>query len=128
MNYSRQTVLSWEDLEARMLELGGALIDEIDNGDEDIPTEVRTNMLRAALSPEDFEEFMELERVVEDPREQEPYFVADSYFEEYTKEQVDDRYRLPPSWVVIDWEATAKNVQVDYAYVEFGGKGWWYRE
>lgn len=97
MNYSRQTVLSWEDLEARMLELGGALIDEIDNGDEDT-------------------------------REQEPYFVADSYFEEYTKEQVDDRYRLPPSWVVIDWEATAKNLQVDYAYVEFGGKGWWYRE
>ena len=118
MNYSRQTVLSWEDLEARMLELGGVLIDEIDNGDEDIPTEVRTNMLRAALSPEDFEEFMELERVVEDTREQGPYFVADSYFEEYIKEQVDD----------IDWEATAKNLQVDYAYVEFGGKGWWYRE
>ncbi len=56
--------------------------------------------------------------------------VRDSYFAEYTQEFLEDCGELPknlPSYIVIDWEATAANVQADYTAVEFDGVTYWMR-
>jgi hypothetical protein len=47
-----------------------------------------------------------------------------SYFVEYVEELCEDCGYLPkdlPSWIVIDWDATARNVEVDYTSVDFDG-------
>ena len=32
-----------------------------------------------------------------------------------------------PNWIVVDWEATAENVAMDYTVVEFEGETWYMR-
>ena len=49
--------------------------------------------------------------------------IRESYFVEYCQELCSDIGALPkeiPSYVVIDWEATAENLKADYTEVEFG--------
>jgi len=50
--------------------------------------------------------------------------IRESYFTEYAEELVKDIGDLPkdiPSYLVIDWDATAENLKVDYAEGEFDG-------
>ncbi len=50
--------------------------------------------------------------------------VRESYFVDYCRELVADIGDMPremPSYVVIDWEATAKNIAADYTEVDFDG-------
>lgn len=57
-------------------------------------------------------------------------FIRDSYFTEAMKELVEDIGDLPknaPAYLVIDWEATADNLRVDYSSVEIDGAIYWYR-
>jgi hypothetical protein len=47
-----------------------------------------------------------------------------SYFVDYCKEMLEDCGELPknlPSYIEIDWKATARNLEVDYTPVDFGG-------
>jgi len=56
--------------------------------------------------------------------------IRDDYFADAMEELVKDIGDLPhdiPDYLVIDWEATAKNLRVDYASVEFDGETYWYR-
>jgi hypothetical protein len=56
--------------------------------------------------------------------------IRDSYFEDYAQELVQDIGDLPdniPGYLVIDWVATANNIQKDYSSVEFAGVTYWYR-
>lgn len=56
--------------------------------------------------------------------------VCDSHFTDYARELLEDCGTVPadlPSWVEIDWEATARNVRVDYTPVEIDGLTYWYR-
>jgi hypothetical protein len=56
--------------------------------------------------------------------------IRDSYFERYCEELCQDIGDLPrdmPSYLVIDWEATARNIRVDYTSVEFDGVTYWVR-
>ena len=56
--------------------------------------------------------------------------VCDSYFTTYARELLEECGTIPrdlPSWVEIDWEATARNVRVDYTPVEIDGVTYWYR-
>ncbi|MBF3417197.1 hypothetical protein ISF41_12585 [Burkholderia pseudomallei] len=56
--------------------------------------------------------------------------IRDSYFTEYAQELVTDIGDMPreiPSYIEIDWEATATNIRVDYSDVEFDGATYWYR-
>lgn len=56
--------------------------------------------------------------------------IRDAYFPYYAREMLEDCGTIPrdlPSWVVIDWDATARNVRVDYARVEIDGVTYWYR-
>jgi len=56
--------------------------------------------------------------------------VRDSYFTNYARQMLEDCGTIPkdlPAWVEIDWEATARNVQVDYTSVEIDGVTYWAR-
>lgn len=47
------------------------------------------------------------------------------YFTEYCKELLNDIGELPrdlPDYIVIDWDATADNLKVDYTEVDFDGQ------
>ena len=48
-------------------------------------------------------------------------------FEEYVEDLLDELGYIPkdfPSWIEIDWEATANNVRQDYTEVEYQGKSY----
>lgn len=50
--------------------------------------------------------------------------IRESYFEEYCEELCTDIGDLPkeiPSYIVIDWAATAQNLRVDYTEVDYDG-------
>jgi len=56
--------------------------------------------------------------------------IRDDYFTEYAEELVKDIGDLPqniPSYIVIDWEATAENLKQDYTEVDFDGETYWIR-
>lgn len=56
--------------------------------------------------------------------------IAESYFTEYCQELVSDIGDMPrniPDYIEIDWEATARNLKVDYSEVEVNGFTYFYR-
>lgn len=56
--------------------------------------------------------------------------IRDSYFVTAMQELCEDIGDMPkgfPSYIEIDWEATARNLQVDYTSVEFDGVTYWVR-
>ena len=56
--------------------------------------------------------------------------IRDTYFTDYAEEMTKDCEGLPrdiPSYIVIDWEATAENIKVDYTSVDFDGVTYWVR-
>lgn len=56
--------------------------------------------------------------------------ICDSYFTEAMQELCADIGDVPkdmPAYLVIDWEATAENLKVDYTSVEFDGVTYWVR-
>lgn len=82
----------------------------------------------AEQNPDDAEELRVLEALAE---ECEDYasdwrrgeaLIRESYWEDYVQELLD-----MPHYLVIDWEATARNIAVDYAEVDFGGVTYYIR-
>jgi hypothetical protein len=56
--------------------------------------------------------------------------ICDSYFTDYARELLEDCGTIPrdmPSWVEIDWDATARNVRMDYTPIDIDGVTYWYR-
>jgi len=55
--------------------------------------------------------------------------IRDSHFTDYAQELVCDCYDLKgvPPFVHIDWEATAREVRMDYSATEIGSVTYWYR-
>ena len=50
--------------------------------------------------------------------------IRESHWKEYAQELAEDIGGMPkdlPSWVVIDWEATADNLKADYSEVDYDG-------
>ena len=56
--------------------------------------------------------------------------ISNDYFVEYATDLVKDIGDMPrniPSYIEIDWQATANNVQQDYSCVDVGENTYWYR-
>lgn len=56
--------------------------------------------------------------------------IRESYFADYCQDLVIDCGGLPasiPDYLVIDWEATSRNLKVDYSEVEIDGVTFFYR-
>lgn len=90
----------------------------------------------AEQNPDDAEELRELEALAEecegyasDWRHGEA-LIRESYWEDYVQELLEDCGDIPrnlPHYLVIDWEATARNIAVDYTEVDFGGVTYYIR-
>lgn len=58
------------------------------------------------------------------------YLVDDYHFPSYVQEMLEDCGTVPkdlPYWVEIDWDATARNVRMDYTEVTVNGRTYWTR-
>lgn len=56
--------------------------------------------------------------------------IRDSHFTDYAREMLEDCGTIPrdmPWFVEVDWEATARNVRMDYAATDIDGGTYWYR-
>ena len=56
--------------------------------------------------------------------------IRGSYFSDYARELLEDCGDIPrnlPHYIEIDWEATARNIRVDYTEIDFGGVSYWIR-
>lgn len=85
----------------------------------------------AAENSDDADELAALEALQEEAEDYCPDWrygatlIRESYFTEYCKELLKDIGDLPkdiPNYIVIDWEATADNIRVDYTEVDFDGE------
>ena len=56
--------------------------------------------------------------------------IRDSHFTDYAREMLEDCGDIPramPFYVVIDWDATARNVRTDYTCTDIADVTYWYR-
>lgn len=56
--------------------------------------------------------------------------IADSYFTDYARELCEEIGDIPkelPHYIEIDWNATARNIRVDYTPVKINGATYWTR-
>ena len=56
--------------------------------------------------------------------------IRETYFTDYVQEMLEDCGTIPrdlPHWVHIDWEATAREVKMDYSYISIGEVDYLYR-
>lgn len=110
-----------------------ARIEEIeadrDSFNEDAGNEAAAGKWEVAF-PEDAEELRALKALADEAEDYAPDWrhgealIRESYFKKYCQELLEDCGDLPsnlPDYIVIDWEATARNIKVDYTEVDFGG-------
>ena len=58
------------------------------------------------------------------------YLIRDSYFPDYAREMLEDCGVISgdlPHYIVIDWEATAENILMDYSQIDIDGATYYYR-
>ena len=58
------------------------------------------------------------------------YLIVEDDFEDFLKQDLEDCGYIPkdfPTWIEIDWKATANNVKQDYLEVEFRGTNYLFR-
>jgi len=94
------------------------------------------------LSPDDIEEARRLRAIMDDlatcgggdekweGQWYPAYLVADWHFTDYAREMLEDCGTIPadfPAWIEIDWNATARNVRMDYTPIEVNGRTYWTR-
>lgn len=126
---NRQDVLDSRDIIERLQELRDerdnlqAMIDEADEGDE-----LPKDELQAWLD-DNGDELKALESLESDCEGYSDWqygetLIRRSYWVDYVRELLEDCGDIPkniPWYVSIDWEATAKNIEADYAEVDFDG-------
>lgn len=87
-------------------------------------------------NPDDYAELVALTSLREEAGDYTPDWqygatlIRDSYFTDYARELCEDVGDIPrniPYYIVIDWDATARNIQQDYTSVEFDGVTYWVR-
>lgn len=128
-------VIGSRDIMARV----AALQEERDNcltdvGDDASPEQRATTWARDY--PEDAAELAALESVAEQGEHiaadwhHGETLIHDDYFTRYAMELLTDCGDLPkdlPWYVVVDEEATARNIQADYGAIDFAGATYWIR-
>ena len=124
--------LDSRELEERINEL---IIEFVDVTEDDPADIMSVDDWKFGLSQSDAEELAALLELREEAEgmgwEHGIPFIPETHFPIYVKELLADCGYIPadlPDWVVIDWEATAQNVSVDYSTVEFRGVWYYFRE
>jgi hypothetical protein len=92
--------------------------------------------LGSGLTDEEKEELTSLKALAEEAEGYAPDWhygetlIRDSYFTEYAREMLEDCGEIPknlPHYIEIDWDATTRNIRVDYTSVDFDGVTYWIR-
>jgi hypothetical protein len=135
---SNQDVMDSRDIEERIDELEaeqGALIDAIAD-EENAQAEAALCDSLSKWNNENAEELASLKAFRDEMADYCPDWthgttlVRDSYWKEYVQEMLADIGDIPedlPAYIVIDWNRTADNIQVDYTSGEFDGVTYWAR-
>jgi hypothetical protein len=127
-------VIDSRDIIERITELESELADFLEETEEDEDgVEVVVN------DEDDFDDIAEL-RTLRELRDEVDGYASDwkygvtlirrTYWVEYVEEMLKDIGDLPrdiPSYIEIDWEATASNIEQDYSTVDFDGEEYLYR-
>jgi antirestriction protein len=145
-------ILDTRDLQERLEELQGlkeavetaqSAVDELMVSDlaaaqpdfDEKLDEARTELDEAceAFDGEAQAELEELESIAEEVSEWHNgnQLIPEEDFEDYCQELCEDIGDIPkelPSYIVIDWEATARNLKADYSEVEYQGTTYLYRD
>ena len=135
---NRESVLDSRDIIERIEDIEQAREAYIEeNAGEDASADVRTNHGEAwaLFFPEDAAELATLSKLAKEGERAEDWhhgstLIRDDYFTEYARETVTDCGYINadmPWWIVVDWEATAENVKVDYFSVDYDGVTYWIR-
>ena len=132
-------VVSSLDIIERIEGLEAERLDWIEQGGDIPPDSPEWAAAANAWAIENGEEAAELEALQKLAEQAEGYavdwhhgeiLIRDDYFTDYAREMLEDCGTIPrdlPSWVEIDWEATARNVRADYTAVDFDGVTYWIR-
>lgn len=141
----KDDVIDPRDLAKELQDLEGeraTLEEEVKQGEETLAfctlggeeTELAETSLRAAkvrLQEWDDDNSARLVRIREVLEEiGDEAMIKESYWVEYCEEMVKDIGDLPskiPTYIEIDWEATAENIQQDYSSIEYDGNTYYYR-
>lgn len=86
----------------------------------------------SAFSSDERDELAELETLADEVSEWSSgnQLIPEDDFEDYCQELCEDIGDIPkdlPSYIVIDWEATAQNLKADYSEIEYQGTTYLYR-
>lgn len=86
----------------------------------------------SAFTSDEQDELAELETLADEVSEWTSgnQLIPEDDFEDYCKELCEDIGDIPrdmPSYIVIDWEATARNLLADYSECEYQGNSYYYR-
>ena len=145
-------ILDTRDLQERLDELQGlkdavdtaqSTVDELmvsdlaaaqPNFDEKLDeARIELDEAREAFDSEAQAELEELETLSDEVSEWSSgnQLIPEDDFEDYCQELCEDIGDIPkdlPSYIVIDWEATARNLKADYAECEYQGTTYLYRD
>lgn len=142
-----QDVIDSRDVIARIAELQ-ELADAVNEAQEAlddmrnaVPTEIEVAEAELEAAQEAFDEDLqsELAALKSLAEEASSYaadweygetLIRDSYFTGYARELCEDIGDIPknlPHYIEIDWEATARNIRMDYTSVDFAGVTYWIR-
>lgn len=141
--------LDTRDLNSRLEELESELEDlqdQLENATDDAENadspedraQARTDAAAvekelAAWKEENQEELEELQNLRDEVGSEWPHsetLIPVDDFTEYVEELLKDCGYLPqdlPDWIVIDWEATAENIKVDYSEADYQGTTYLFR-
>lgn len=140
-----QDVIDSRDIIARIEELEEerqGLLDQIEDLEgEDLTGEEQESLEEAKSSLTEFDESEEgqelktLQNLAEQGEGSADWqygetLIRESYFTDYCEELVGDIGDLPreiPSYIVIDWDATAENIKADYSEIDFDGVSYYIR-
>jgi DNA repair exonuclease SbcCD ATPase subunit len=137
-NYNGDDTIDSRELAELLTEMAtdrAALVDAVDEADTEDDKEAAQENLDA-WDDEHGEEYKALEEFC---NEAEQYcsdwhhgvqLILDEHWTEYAEQLTDDLGAIPrnmPTYVVIDWEATADNLKADYTAVEWGAYTYWVR-
>lgn len=139
---SRDIIERLEELESERQDLVDAISaaqDELDTSEDDTPDirallETGVAYAETALNDWDGDNADELKALQALAKEGEDYaaedwihgatLIRESYFTDYCKDMVSDIGDMPrdiPGYIVIDWDATARNMRIDYNEIDFDG-------
>lgn len=138
----RDTLERFEEIEADLLECFNEQQEiEDDDTTTDNPEDSAFIEWTGYTNHEDAEEYQQLKAIIEelkgcggDEQWRGDWYpitlIREDYFTDYCMELVQDIGDLPrdiPTYLEIDWEATADNLKVDYSEIEIDGNTYYFR-